>query len=93
VSGHGLVRRGAGEGECGCGATGRHPAGVAGMRSPRGGRGLPRSGQWGARAGEGGGHAGVGRAVELLQARAGGEKTGRFGQRAEREAAACYGKK
>jgi hypothetical protein len=36
------------------GAIGRHPAGVTGMRPPRGARRLPWSGQWGARAGEGG---------------------------------------
>jgi hypothetical protein len=57
------------------GATGRHPAGIAVMRSPRGGHGLPRSGQRGARAGKGEGRVGVGRAVALLRARPRGEKT------------------
>jgi hypothetical protein len=56
------------------GATGRHPAGVAGMRSPYGWRGLPRSGQRGARAGEGEGRVGVDGTAALLRARAwGGE--------------------
>jgi hypothetical protein len=75
------------------GRPGRHLAGVAGMRSPRDGRDLPQSGQRGARAGEGDGCAGMSRAVELPRAHALGGEPGRFGQRAEREAAARFSKK
>jgi hypothetical protein len=89
---------GAGEiDECvGRGATGRHPAGVAGMRSPRGGRGLPRSGACAReRAGEGeeGGRArpgrGRARASKRLLARAR-EELGRAGlhERARSEVSA-----